>query len=129
MDAPCGREGDALIRTEDGDYVLECHESGPEIVVYLGVITASLVLTKSVIDLVTTFLKTLQKERHKPLSSVKLTRRRVIDGEIEEEILTEISFPLSGDTEKMLDERIQKALQKSAKHRGAGNVGGNVSKS
>ncbi len=126
---PIPDEGDALIRTEDGDYVLECHESGPEIVVYLGVITASLVLTKSVIDLVTTFLKTLQKERHKPLSSVKLTRRRVIDGEIEEEILTEISFPLSGDTEKMLDERIQKALQKSAKHRGAGNVGGNVSKS
>jgi len=126
---PIPDEGDVLIRTEGGDYVLECHESGPEIVVYLGIITASLVLTKSVVDLVTTFLKTLQKERHKPLSSVKPSRRHVSDGEIEEEILMEISFPLSADTEKMLDERIQEALQKSAKYRGAGDAGDNVSKS
>lgn len=104
-----------MIQTKGGDYVLECHESGPEIVVYLGVATASLVLTKSVIDLVTTFLKTLQKERHKPLSSVKLSHRRITDGNIQDEILTEISFPLSDDTVRILNGKIQQALQRGAK--------------
>ncbi len=114
---PIPDEGDALIQTKDGDYVLECHESGPEIVVYLGVVTASLVLTKSVIDLVTTFLKTLQKERHKALSGVKLSHRRVTKGKTEDEILLEISFPVSDDTLRLLDGEIRKALQKNTKRR------------
>jgi len=85
--------------------------------VYLGVVTASLVLTKSVIDLVTTFLKTLQKERHKALSGVKLSHRRVTKGKTEDEILLEISFPVSDDTLRLLDGEIRKALQKNTKRR------------
>lgn len=118
---PIPDEGDALIRTKDGDYILECHESGPEIVVYLGVVTASLVLSKSIIDLVITFLKTLQKERHKPLSSVKLSHRRVINGKVEDEILVEISFPLSDNTVKLLDRKIQKVLRGDVKQHLQGN--------
>jgi len=112
---PIPDEGDALIRTKDGDYVLECHESGPEIVIYLGVATASLVLAKSVIDLLTTFLKALQKERAKPPLSVKLSRRRVIKGRTEDEILMEISFPLADDTVGQLNKKMQETLQEAAK--------------
>lgn len=50
-------EGDALVRSAQGDCVLECHESGPEVVVCLAVASAGLALAKSVVDLVTTIIK------------------------------------------------------------------------
>src|SRR5262249_27779034 len=45
------------IPVADREFVFEEHESGPEILVYLAVITAGTTLAKSVIDLVTTIIK------------------------------------------------------------------------
>jgi len=39
---PIKDEEDVLIKHDDHEFVLECHESGPEIIVYLGLATASL---------------------------------------------------------------------------------------
>jgi len=39
----------------------------------------------------------------------------MIDGRIEDEILTEISFPLSDDTVRLLNGKIEQALQRCAK--------------
>ena len=49
---PMRDEGEVLIENDDGKFVLECHESGPEIIIYLGVAVASLNLAKSIVDLV-----------------------------------------------------------------------------
>jgi len=55
-DGPIPDEGDVPIHVGESEYVLECHESGPEIVVYLGMATASIALIKSVVDLIAVFL-------------------------------------------------------------------------
>ena len=115
-----------MIRTEDGDYVLECHESGPEIVVYLRKASA---LVKPVFDLLMKFLKVLPRERHKAVSSVKLTHRRVEDGAIRDEMLMEISFPLSDDTVKQLNAIVQQTLQGDARQHIPANTEDGVPKS
>jgi hypothetical protein len=60
-DGPIEDEGDALIRRDGTQFVLECHESGPEIVVFLGAVV-SIVLINSVVDLISVILRTRQKE-------------------------------------------------------------------
>ena len=58
--APCGpvqHEGDALIEKDGNKFVLEQHESGPEIIVFLALATASLTLAKSIIDLISVIIK------------------------------------------------------------------------
>ena len=110
-DGPIPDEGDTVIHAGDGQYVLECHESGPEVVIYLGVATASLVLVKSVVDLLTVFLKARQHEQHNASSRIKLTRRRVFGGKVEDEILMEIDFPLADDVAKMLNSKIREAFE------------------
>lgn len=113
---PYGRlkdEGDILLGQGDNKFVLECHESGAEIIVYLGVTTASLVLVKSIIDLTTTLLKSLQNERKKVPQGIRLIKRRVIRGdEIEEEELLEVEFPLEKKTIQELNDKITKVLEK-----------------
>lgn len=49
-------EGDALIHRETVQYVLECHETGPEIVIYLGVAAITAGLVRSVADLIVAIL-------------------------------------------------------------------------
>lgn len=51
-----GNEGDALIRQNNVEFVLECHESGPEIILYLGAIALTAQLVKSVADLIAVIL-------------------------------------------------------------------------
>lgn len=111
-DGPIQDEGDALIHCGESEYVLECHESGPEIVVYLGVAAASLVLVKSVVDLMTVFLKRLAKgDRHSP-SRVKLTHRRVHGGETKDDILLEIDLPIDDETAELLNAKVRQVLER-----------------
>lgn len=109
---PIKDEGDVVIKHEDHEFILECHESGPEIIVYLGLATASLVLVKSVVDLITTFLKTLQKENRRAPAKIKVMTRRFIKGSDKDEILIELDFPLSKDIADKLNSKIREALQK-----------------
>jgi len=111
-DGPIPDEGDALIHSAEGPYVLECHESGPEIVVYLGVATAFLVLAKSVVDLITAFLKGLAEEHRRSLSRIKLTHRRVYTGEVADDILIEIDLPLADDIAGTLSAMVREVLEK-----------------
>ena len=109
---PVPDEGDALVKSGSEGYVLECHESGPEVVIYLGVTTASLVLVKSVVDLFTTFLKGRQKEVSARPTRIRLTRRRVVKGTVEDDVLVEVEFPLSEDVASVLNESVRRALEK-----------------
>ncbi|VVB96325.1 Uncharacterised protein [uncultured archaeon] len=112
---PCGPikdEGDVLIDKNNVKFVLECHESGPEIIVYLGLGTASIVLAKSVIDLITTLLKTRQNEVRNRSGKFKIIRRSQIKGQVEEEEIMELDLPLSEDIIKKLNDNIQNAIEK-----------------
>lgn len=112
---PCGPlrdEGDVLIERNNEKFVLECHESGPEIIVYLGVGVASLTLVKSIVDLIATMLKTLQTESKNASGRIKITKRRLIKGHVETEELLEIELPLSEDVIKTMNEKMEMILKR-----------------
>jgi len=113
--APCGPlrdEGAVLIEKNYEKFVLECHESGPEIIVYLGVGVATLTLVKSIVDLITTMLKTLQTEPTKASGKLKITKRCLIKGHVETEDLLEIELPLSDEVIKIMNEKIEMILKR-----------------
>jgi hypothetical protein len=106
-------EGALLIKKDDYELVLECHESGPEIIVYLGLAVVSLDLIKSVVELITIFVKTLQKEHRKTPARIKIVSRRIIKGSDKDEILMELDIPLSDDVTDTLNSEVRKALRKN----------------
>jgi hypothetical protein len=113
---PCGPiedEGDVLIEKNKMKFVLECHESGPEIIAYLALATASTVLLKSIIDLVITIIKALSKEDRKQPARIKISKRQVIKGKIAEDHLIEIDIPISKDIEKQLEDRLKNLINKN----------------
>jgi len=116
--SPCGPikdEGDVLITKDTDRFVLECHESGPEIIIYLGTITASVLLIKAVTELITVFLKSLQNENRKQPGKVVLTRRRQIKTNIEEEEIMIIEFPIDESIIKKLNIEITNIVTKAKK--------------
>jgi hypothetical protein len=112
---PIKNEGAVLIEQNNEKFVLECHESGPEIIIYLGLGTASIVLVKSVVELMITILKSRQKREFHGTAKFKITSRRLIDSETEDEIVTEINLPLSEDAVEALNRNISKVFQKRKK--------------
>lgn len=114
--APCGpvgHEGDALIEKNGNKFVLESHESGPEIIVYFALATASVTLVKSIIDLIATIIKSLSSEHRKQPPRIKISKRRIVKGKIEEETLIEIDIPISKDIEKQLEKEIKQSINKT----------------
>jgi len=90
---PLENEGAILIERENERYVLECHESGPEIIAYLQFGTA-------VVGLITTLLKFRQLEnRHFSLKFI-LTIRHLIKNKIDEEKSIEIDLSISDEAIK-----------------------------
>jgi hypothetical protein len=108
---PLRDEGDVLIVKNSEKFVLECHESGPEIIVYLGVGVASITLVKSIVDLIATMLKTQKTEPKTASGRIKISKRRVIKGQIETEDLLEIELPLSDEVVKIMNEKIEMMLK------------------
>ena len=107
---PVKNEGAVIIDKNKTRFVLECHESGPEIIVYLGFGTASIVLVKSVIDLIIAILKARQNGYHNNSGKFKIIRRRLIKGEVDEEEIMELDLPLSEDNIKKLNEIVKENI-------------------
>ena len=107
---PIEDEGDVIIGQDNARFILECHESGPEIVVYLGLATASFILVKSVVDMITTILKSFQRKNP---AQLKIMKRRLIRGEEKHEVLMEVNIPISEEVIKKLNAEIEKALAKT----------------
>ncbi len=105
---PIGHEGDALINTNGMNYVLEQHESGPEIVIYLGLATASISFITAVIGLATVLVQALQDKSKNGF--IKIINRYQINGTVTEEIL-EIEAPVSEDTIKKLGDVIKTSIE------------------
>jgi hypothetical protein len=106
-DTPMKDEGDLLVSFPDAprSIVLECHESGPEIIVYIGVLAASLALADRIVSLVLTLLKARQRDRGRPTPELRMTARRVRDdGLVHEERSLDIHLPLTaGMAEEIAD--------------------------
>lgn len=99
---PLQDEGDVLIEKNNEKFVLECHESGPEIIYYLTLALKPLQLAKSVFEFIVILLKCIGRDKRKTVGSVKIIRRRMIKGKTNEEQIIEINLPLSEAVAKKL---------------------------
>ena len=118
---PCGPledEGSVLIEQEDAKFVLQCHESGPEIIIYLGLTTALIAITNSVIDLITTLVKARQNEHAKKVCKLTIAKRYQVKGKVEEEQIVEIEFPMLPDEAKKIRSSIKQAIGNSKNKHG-----------
>ena len=107
---PIVDEGDVLIGTKSDGFVLECHENGPELIVYLSAGAAVASLTKSIIDIILFIIKSRQKERNG--ARFRITKRVIKKGKTIEETIIEVDFPLSRDNESNLKNSINEILTK-----------------
>jgi hypothetical protein len=111
-DGPIGsgatrNEGDALIRQNDTQFVLECHETGPEIIIYLGAISITAGLIKSVADLISVILKARLENSY----AIKYRLKTFGNGGViiqEEEI--ELKMPSDADNTHQLADYVQNSI-------------------
>lgn len=98
-------EGGVLIGDGNERFVLECHESGPEIIAYLGVgiATAHLIL-----DIILALIKNRQHEKYG--AQFKITKRVIKNTKTVEENVVEVDFPISKENIKLLNTRINDIL-------------------
>jgi len=112
--------------SNDPELGFEEHESGPELLVYLAVVTAGITLAKSVIDLVTAIIKARSegvKKGDRPDDPIELIVRRVDrSNEFREEIVLCIGHNESVDPntiEKQLDKALRKIVKKDNADQGS----------
>ncbi|OPX63139.1 MULTISPECIES: hypothetical protein [unclassified Methanoregula] len=107
---PVKKEGATLIERDGEKYVLESHESGPEIIAYLYFGTA-------VVGLITALLKFRQLESRNRSLKFKLTKRYLIKGEVEEDNSIEVDLSLSDEaiTKKIEDYTKKPKIKKRKK--------------
>jgi len=110
---PVGHEGDALIEKDGNRFVLESHEGGPEIIFLFELIKKSADCLKSIIELITVFVKACSQEKRKQLTRIKISKRQIIKGKIEEENMIEIDIPISKDTQKQFEGIIKRTINKN----------------
>jgi hypothetical protein len=107
-------EGDLLVAKgrQGADRVLECHESGPEIVVYLAAATAAVALAKSVLDLILFVLNARSEvESPRAVARFKITTRRIgRTGSEEQRHSVEVSLPLSDDSFQSINDLLPGAV-------------------
>jgi len=99
-------EGDVALGDGNEKFVLECHESGPEIIIQIAIASASLVT--NITNLILNIIKNRQKER----SGVqfKLTSRRYKNSKIINETILEIEYPISSKSVNILSQKIKDIL-------------------
>ena len=103
------------LRKQGERFVLEEHETGPEIIVYLAVATAGLTLAKSIVDLLTTLIKARsegQKHGDRHHDPVTLVVRRLENGDTlaEEPLLT--FAPNDKVTKKIVEQALLHGCEK-----------------
>lgn len=103
-------EGDLEIGDKDDRFVLECHESGPEIVL-LTIGIASTNLITSIINLILTIVKSRQRE--KMGAQFKITKRVIKNSKIIEENVMELDFPISKENVTLLNKKIKDILKRN----------------
>jgi len=106
---PLKDEGDVLIIKDNEKFVLECHESGPELVVLASKILS---LVTVVVNLIVALLKARQDDHNKPTAKFKITKSYQIGAEIKEEQIMELTLPLSKDSIEKLERNLSSLVKK-----------------
>jgi len=96
---PIRDEGDLLLGIDGENFVLQCHETGPEIIAF---IESSIKLVNYVIEIILLFLSSLRKENKHP-AKIKIIKRRTLGLEIKEECLFEIEMSGKNLNKEQLD--------------------------
>jgi hypothetical protein len=99
-------EGDALIHKNDAQFVLECHESGPEIVIYLGAVVITAGLVKSVVDLIIVILNARLEDSH----VLKYRLKTFGNGGIIQEEEFELKMPFAAYNTHQLANYVQSSI-------------------
>jgi hypothetical protein len=99
----------------DSELAFQEHESGPELLVYLAVVSAGITLAKSVIDLITAIIKARAegvKKGDKPSDPLEVIVRRVEKGQdVREEIVMRIGHKDPADA-NVIEQQVAMALRK-----------------
>ena len=101
-------EGDALIKTTDAEYVLECHESGPEIIVLIDRIVNYSGFIISLTGLIIILLQSRDRDRKKQ-HFFEIIKRQYKKGKLKEEVIISI------DSDKIEKRKIEEILRQSIK--------------
>ena len=99
-------EKDILLDGDGSRYVLQIHESGPEIILYS---TISGLLVVSVAGLVKCIITAFKSSRKHHVSKLKLTKRRFVDNTLHEEEILEIDLSTAIDISQ-IEKDIYKSL-------------------
>lgn len=91
-------EGDVAIVDVNNKFVLECHESGPEIIVYLPIGISGAILVANIINLI---IKNRQQEKNG--ARFKIIKRVIRKTKKIEENIIEIDFPISEENVTLLN--------------------------
>jgi len=98
-------EGDVLLKVDDEEYVLECHESGPEIILLA---TASITLLTAIINLISCLLNHLQKERKKP-KEVSIVKKQITQQQ--EKVVCKFDLENKAFTLETISKKLEKAFE------------------
>lgn len=101
-------EGDLLIEKNNEKFVIECHESGPEFVIYS---IATGLVVEGIIKLIAVFLKGIKKD-YKHARNYKIIKSYHIKGHKKFDEVIEIEIPLDDVALEKLNSRLRKALEK-----------------
>ena len=71
---PIKDEGDLLVEIGSEKFVLECHETGPELIAFIN---SSLQLADYIIGLIKIILSYVRKERKQP-TTIKILKRNIV---------------------------------------------------
>ena len=101
-------EGDALVKTIDYEYVLECHESGPEIIIIIDRIVNYSAFIISLTGLIITLLQRRNRDHKK--QHFEIIKRQFKRGKLKEEVI--ISIDSENIEKKKIDEILRQCLNK-----------------
>ncbi len=109
---PIEDEGDVLIGNDNNKFVLECHESGPEIITYIDVAGDLFTIITPIVGLIAFFIKRLQKEPGKQLTGIRVTKRIFENGNVIEEKIIEVKSALSDEIIKVIESGIRESIKR-----------------
>ena len=101
--------GELLLSVEDEVYVLQCHGTGPEIIILA---TVSIPLVTAIVILVNTMVTLLKKEHRS--NNLKVIKRKIVKNEMLEETIVELKVDdrmKESSLKDLLKQSIKKALE------------------
>mgnify|MGYP001390953724 CR=1 FL=1 len=108
-EGPIKDESDLLLNTDDSVFVLECHESGPEVV---ACVEAAATVITAIATLITVIIAARRREAPRSSRSLKLTITRASRGLFDEESEITFELPVDESLEKLIASIVESALRR-----------------